>query len=184
MSRILRMRGSRAVPAEVSTTLGLTRADRVLAWSPLVGGGAAVATVDGLRVLTPRGTTVAGAWVEVDHAAWDADSRTVAVWWTGRRAATPLEVEDDTRLPEVIRERVQASVLMTGIVEVPGGQQVRVALRRGHDGTVSAQALPPPGVRLDDPGVGERVSAAVAELRAEAGIDVEPGTLSLRQRRT
>ena len=119
--------------------------------------------------------------MEVDHAAWDADSRTVAVWWTGRRVVTPLEVEDDSRLPEVIRERVQASVLLTGTVEVPGGRQVRVALRRGHDGTVSAQALPPPGVRLDEPGVAERVSAVVAELRAEAGIDVEPGPLSLRE---
>ena len=182
MGRFLRMRASRAVPPEVTTALGLTRADRILAWSPLVGGGAAVATVDGLRVLTPRGTPVVGSWVEVDHAAWDADSRTVAVWWTGKRVATPLEVEDDSRLPEVIRERVQASVLLTGTVEVPGGRQVRVALRRSHDGTVSAQALPPPGVRLDDPGVAERVSAAVAELRAEAGIDVEPGTLSLRER--
>jgi hypothetical protein len=181
MGRKLRIRAARAVPAEVSAALGLTRADRVLAWSPLVGGGAAVATVDGLRVLTPRGTPVAGAWVEIDHAAWDADSRTVAVWWTDRRVATPLEVEDDSRLPEVIRERVQSSVLLTATVEVPGGKQVRVALRRGRDGELSTQALPPPGVRLDDPGVGERVAAALADLRAEAGIDVELGPLSLRE---
>jgi len=175
------VRSARAVPAELAGALELTRADRVLAWSPLVGGGAAVATVAGLRVLTPRGTTVTGSWSEVDHAVWNADSRTAAVWWAGRRQATPLELEDASRLPEVIRERVQSSVVLSSAVDLGSGRVVRIALRRGQDGAVFGQVLPTPGVRLDDPVVAGLVESALADLRAEAGIDVEAATPSLRE---
>jgi len=168
--RILRGRSARAVPAEVAAELGLDRGERVLAWSTLAGGGAAVATLKRLLVRLPTGGVVSGSWTDVDHAAWEAGSSTVAVWWTGRRQPTALEVEDPSRLPEVIRERVQSSVLLSGTVTVPGGRQVRIALRRAEDGGVTTQALAPPGVRLTDPEVADTVERALAALRAEAEV--------------
>ena len=169
--RRFRAHSAPPVPAEVAGELGLGRGERVLAWSPLVGGGAAVATLSRLMLLLPGGKVVSGSWADVDRAAWDADSGTVAVWWSGRRQPTPLEVEDPSRLPEVIRERVQSSVVLSGSVTVPGGRQVRVALRRTDGGGLATQAVAPPGVRLSDPEVADTVGRALAALRAEAEVE-------------
>ena len=178
--RMFRARAARVVPVEIAKELGLGRADRVLAWSTLTGGGAVVATVTELKIKKPDGGVLSRPWAEVDHAAWEADSSTVAVWWAGQRLVTPLEVEDPSRLPEVIRERVQSSVLLAGSVTVPGGRQVRIALRKTADGGIRTQALPPPGVRLDDPGVAEVVDRALASLRAEAAPDGDALGLLMR----
>ena len=151
--------------------LGLETGDRVLAWSPLVGGGAVAATAAGLHVMTPRGRLDVRPWVDVDHAAWDQASRTLAVWWVGRRQATPLEVEDlDGPLPETVRERVQASVIHSVSVPLPGGRTARIALRRRADGSVQEQMLLPPGVRADDPRIAPVMTGALRELREDAGL--------------
>ena len=178
--RMFRARAARAVPGELAKELGVARRDRVLAWSELVGGGAAVATVSGLKVKKPTGGVIDRPWSDVDHAAWESDSHTIAVWWAGQRLVTPLELEGESRLPEVIRERVQASVLLAGSVVVPGGRTVRIALRKGADGGIRTQALPPPGVRLDDPAVAAVVEAALAALRAEAGPEGDTLGMALR----
>ena len=178
--RMFRARAARAVPEEVAKELGLGRGDRVLAWATLAGGGAAAATLAELKIKGPDGGLISRPWSEVDHAAWEADSSTVAVWWAGQRMVTPLEIEGESRLPEVIRERVQSSVLLAGSVTVPGGRQVRIALRKNADGGIRAQALPPPGVKLDDPAVAAVVDQALAALRAEAAPDGDALGLVLR----
>ena len=89
-----------ALPADAAADLEVG-GERVLAWAPLHGGGVAAATVAGLRVRTPQGRLVRRPWTDVDHAAWDEDSATLAVWWVGSRTPTPLEVGDETFLPEV-----------------------------------------------------------------------------------
>jgi hypothetical protein len=159
------------MPAEAAEALGLSGSQRVLAWSLLAGGGAAAATVEGLRILTPRGKLIARDWLEVDHAAWDQDSAMLAVWWVGSRQTTPLEIVDDEgRLPEVVRERVEASVVLSSDVPLPGGRSAKVALRRAADGSLVTQNLLPPGVRVDAAGVAQRLEQAAAELRSEAGL--------------
>lgn len=164
-----------AVPAEPAAELGIGRADRVLAWSCLVGGGVAVALVGGLRVLTPRGERLAHDWTDVDHATWDDASSMLLVWWVGSRRPTPLELLDDVGgLPEVVRERVQSSVLLTVGVSLPGRGAGRVALRRNASGRIMAQALLPAGVSDDDPQVKEALAAAMDSLWAEAGDDLRP----------
>lgn len=157
------------MPADVAQALGVA-GERVLAWSALAGGGAAAATVDGLRIVTPRGVLVSRPWLEVDHAAWDQDSRMLAVWWVGSRQTTPLELLDEEgRLPEVIRERVQSSVLLSSTVALPGGRTARVVLRKGPGGALVTQHLLPPGTRADAPDVAPVLARAEAALRAEVG---------------
>ena len=160
-----------ALPAGAAAALQLDPAERVLAWSGLVGGGFAVATLDGLRMITPQGRRIARPWTDVDHAAWDPDARTLAVWFVGSRATVPLEVEDGTWLAQVVRDRVDASVLLTSELALPGGAVVRLALRRGPDGSVLDQVVPPPGVDLGDPGLAPLVRAGINDLRADAGLD-------------
>jgi hypothetical protein len=161
------------MPAEMLEALELTESrsgNRLLAWSTLVGGGAAAATIKDLRIVTPRGTKLFQPWVQVDHAVWEQESRTLVIWWVGSRRTTPLEIQDDVgRLPEVIRERVQASVVLTASVPLPHGRAGRVALRRGPEGVLVAQALVPPGVKEDAPDVAPLLAAAVEALWSEAG---------------
>jgi hypothetical protein len=154
----------------VAEALELGRGDRLLAWSSLVGGGAAAATIKDLRIVTPRGQKIVQPWVQVDHAVWEQESRMLVIWWVDSRKTTPLEIQDDVgRLPEVVRERVQSSVVLTASVPLPGGRAARVALRRAVDGSLTAQSLLPPGVKQGAPDVAPLVLAAVAALWAEAG---------------
>ncbi len=173
MGLLDRLRAARrpALPDDAAQALGLAEGERVLAWSPLAGGGVAAATVAGLRVVTPRGQVVRRPWVEVDHAAWDQDSRTLAVWWVGSRRPTPLEVGEGSFLPEVVHERVRSSVVLTREVALPGGRTATVALRKAADGTLSTQAVPGRGARMDDPETAALLQQAQAALRAEAGLD-------------
>jgi len=152
----------------VRDELGIGAGERVLAWSALAGGGFAAATPSGLYVLTPFGRRIDRPWHEVDHAAWDPDSRTLAVQWVNG-SITPLELDQRSFVPEVVRDRVQASVVLGTRLEVRGGRAVRLALRRDPQGEVFVQVLPDPGVDLADPEVAIRVRQASAGLRAELG---------------
>jgi hypothetical protein len=165
------VRRRRPLPDDAAEALGLSGSDRVLAWSLLAGGGAAVAMPDGLRIVTPRGKLISREWLDVDHAAWDQESAMLAIWWVGSRQTTPLEIVDDEgRLPEVVRERVQSSVVLSSDVPLPGGRTGKVALRRGKDGRLVTQNVLPPGVKADTAGVAQRLEKAAAELRSEAGL--------------
>jgi hypothetical protein len=159
------------LPVEAVAALQLDPAERVLAWSGLAGGGFAVATLDGLRMITPQGRRIARPWIEVDHAAWNPDAKTIAVWFVGSRSTVPLEVEDGTWLAQVLRDRVDASVLLATELELSGGGTVRLALRRRPDGTVVDQAVPPPGVDPADPELAPLIRRGFDALRSEAGLD-------------
>ena len=155
------------LPAEDAAQLGVED-ERVLAWSPLAGDGVVAATVQGLRARTPQGRLVRRPWTDVDHAAWDEDSSTLVVWWVGTRIATPLEVGDSSFVPEVVHERVRSSIVLTREVPLGDGRSAFVTLRKGVDGALSTQVLPPKGRRLES-------EAAALVRRAEAGLLEEAG---------
>jgi hypothetical protein len=156
------------LPEDAARELGVT-GEHVLAWAELAGGGVAAATPEGLRVRTPQGRIVRRPWVEVDHAAWDEDSGTLAVWWVGSRMPTPLEIGQETFLPEVVHERVRSSIVLVRELPLPGGRAIYVSLRKAADGSLSTHAVAPRGIRLDDPPVAALVANAERELREEAG---------------
>ena len=143
--------------------------ERVLAWAELAGGGVAAATVEGLRVRTPRGRVVRRPWTDVDHAAWDDASGTLAVWWVGSRVPTPLEVGKETFLPEVVHERVRSSIVLTRELPLGGGRTAYVTLRKGADGGLTTHTVAPRGIPLNDPEIAALIRRAEAELREEAG---------------
>lgn len=157
-----------ALPAEVADELGVT-GERVLAWAELAGGGVAAATPQGLRVRTPRGRVLRHPWTDVDHAAWDDRSGTLAVWWVGSRTPTPLEIGEQTFLPEVVHERVRSSIVLTRELSLGEGRTAYVTLRKGADGELTTQTTLPRGVQRDDSRIAGLVARAEAELQEEAG---------------
>jgi hypothetical protein len=157
------------LPVDAAEALGLGVGERVLAWSPLAGGGVAAATVKGLHVQTPTGRTLHGEWAQVRRASWEAGAGTLAVTWMRSRQITPLELTAPGRFPEVVHERVRSSLLLSQEVTTAAGGSVWVALRSLADGRIVTQVVPGPGVREDDPEVAEQVLRAGAALRDEAG---------------
>ncbi len=150
--------------------LGLEPGERVLAWSTLVGGGAVAATPRGLRAVTPFGKVVRRPWTDVDHAAWGGPSATLVVWWVGSRQPLPLELERPGQLPAVVHERVQGSIVVAQEIPLGAGRRVWVAIRKDAGGALSTQAVPSPGVKLDDPEVVRLVRAVSRELSDDAGL--------------
>ncbi|GAB6898202.1 hypothetical protein [Kineosporia succinea] len=172
MKLIPRLPRKAVMPEGMSESLGLDEpgTPRLLAWSILVGGGAAAATTRDLRIVTPRGERMVRSWDAVDQAVWEQNSRMLVIWWVDTRKTTPLEIQDDVgRLPEVVRERVQSSVVLSASVPMPRGKPARVALRRDPDGQLIAQSILPPGVKAEDPRVRAVIEAALADLWADAG---------------
>ncbi|MFN8076153.1 MAG: hypothetical protein U0Q15_12125 [Kineosporiaceae bacterium] len=168
MTFLSRLRRSPSLPADVAGRLDL-RGERVLAWAPLRGEGHVVATA--ARLLAEvDGRTLARPWSEVDHAEFENETEQLVVWWVdGGRVATMLDLDGAGRVPEVVHERVRASVLATTQISLGPRRYLSVALRRGPDGELTTQASPGPGVRLDDPEIAALVEAASRRLREDAG---------------
>lgn len=165
----LGLRRDPRLPAQLRSDLDVGAA-AVLAWAPLVGGGAVVATKQALIAGAEGAGRLERPWSDVDHAEFENGDERLAVWWVGGgSAATVFDLERAGRLPEVVHERVRASVLATSQLSFGPRRYASVALRRGPDGVLFTQVSPGPGVRLDDPEVIEAVAGARRTLLEDAG---------------
>ncbi|WP_461021842.1 hypothetical protein [Thalassiella azotivora] len=162
-------------PGEVLVALALGRRERVLAASPTAEGGWAVGTDRGFALVGADGAVLDRPWSDVDTAAWDDVDGVLAVVWVGgrttwvrpERPAAPAT----RRWLQVVRERVDATVVATHRVEVAGRGGARLVARRVGDALV-LQVLPDRGTDLDAPDV----AAAVAQGRAVLEDQVGPLT--------
>ncbi|MGN6243254.1 MAG: hypothetical protein ACTHQ3_06215 [Motilibacteraceae bacterium] len=164
------------LPDAVRAVLALEPGERVLAVAELLDGGWAVATERAL-LLAP-GPSQGGeaeriSWWTVDSAAWDDASERLVVDARppGRRPVVrrlALHEPESSLLPETVRERVQASIVVS--------QKVRLVGRAG--GRVTARQVPgsaelvwdvqlDPGLDPADPQVQAAAEAAMAEVRAQ-----------------
>jgi hypothetical protein len=166
-----------SLPARVRTVLGLERGERVLAAARLRNGGWLVATTLALHVTGPEGSaeTSRHSWDRVAGAVWSDTAAMLQVTWVdgGRQLVVELAGEDGL-LPEVVRERVEASVVLTRRFEVQGRRGVRVAIRRAHHGAeLRTQVVADRGVDLTDPAIAARVAVELADLREQVGMRPE-----------
>lgn len=181
---------SRAVlPSPIAASLGLVRGERALAFGvDDFTGGYVVATNFALAVVsitapTPGdGTTYAPApaaertlrrpWLFVDAGSWEPDTETLTVTWTdGRRAGQWSFADQSTRLPETLRERVQASVVIATPLRLGDRRSGRVAIRQDFETRgLIAQTMLGRYTRADDPEVQAHVKAALAHLRDQVGL--------------
>lgn len=136
--------------------------ERVLAWARCADGPA-VATRGAL--LLPGQDRLP--WESVEHAAWSAPTLTVtAVDGTVRTA----DCSDPGALPEVVRERVTASVIGETHVELRRGRGVRLVARRTEPGGVRWSTTFDPGLDPSDPELAAAAQAALAATRSAWGV--------------
>lgn len=156
----------------------------MLASAPLADGRWAVATTRALHVAgAAAGAEVAAepsgagaderhGWDEVATATWsDTASMLQVTWADGSRALAVEFAGSAGYLPEVVRERVEASVVLTRRIEVTGRRGVRVAVRREAPGAaLTTQVVADRGVDVREPELAARIAAEVETLREQTGL--------------
>lgn len=154
------------------------RGEKVLAWAAALSGGAVGGTRDALYLVVPSDSeSVRIPWEQVEAAEWNADDRLFRVseigTWGTPRPLHAIELEDASRLLQLVRERVTASIVLQRGIAVAGRRGVRILARRAPRGDlpVTWMCEYDEGVDPDDPEVTALVDAALAEARAEVGLD-------------
>lgn len=168
-------KSSRAeLPSAVLTALELAKGERALAFAVDDFTGAhVVATNYALAVVTPAAErTVRRRWLSVDAGVWDPEAATLTVAWADGGRAEQWSMRDQaTLLPETVRERVQASVVLSARLNLGNRRSGRVAIRQDFaTGELISQTILGGSTRPDDPEVRAHVRAALAHLRDQVGL--------------
>lgn len=162
------------VPPEVARAV--TSGERLLAHGvDEVTGRHVVCGAHRLYVVSPGPSpevVLGRPWRMVDAGTWDPAAGTLRVTWVDGATPERWRLSDDTTVPQVLRERVQASVVVVEAVDLGEGRTARVVVRKDlADGALSTQTVLGPGVRYSDPGVLDATRAVVARLREQVGLD-------------
>lgn len=173
--RLIRRRAPRPeLPPAIAATLELAKGERVLAFGvDDRTGGYVVATTYAFVVVSSNAERLLRRrWLSVDAAAWDPETATLTVTWAdGGRGGQWTISGERTRLPETLRERVQASVVLSSRLTLGDRRTGRVAIRQDFaTRELVAQTILGPYARADDPEVQAHVQAALAHLRDQVGL--------------
>jgi hypothetical protein len=174
MGRLTRRPPRPDLPPAIEKALELAKRERVLAFAVDDNtGGYVVATTYALAVFTSSaGRILRRRWLSVDAGAWEPVTATLTVTWAdGRRAGQWSFRDQQTLLPETVRERVQASVILSTRLNLGDRRTGRVAIRQD----LATRELVPQIIlgryaREDDPEVQAHVQAALAHLRDQVGL--------------
>lgn len=151
--------------------------DPVRAWAVARSGTVVVVGERQLYAVSrrevPPQVTLARPWHLVDAGSWDRDSARLTVTWVDREPPGSWELErEETRVQQALWERVQATVVLADTVDLGAGRSAKVVVRRDlASGRLLGQAVLGPGVRSSEPGVRDAVTAALAHLKEQVGLD-------------
>ncbi|MEO7069542.1 MAG: hypothetical protein ABI131_03525 [Nostocoides sp.] len=163
-----------ALPGAVREALHDRTPEKVLAWAVDDStGDVVVAGIHRVFVVSPDGQVALDRpWHLIDGGSWDADDEALTVTWVEGSPITRWVFRDGaTFVPETLRERVQASVVLAETLRLGGRRTARVVLRQDlATGSMLAQTLLGPGVRAADPGVRQLTQEAMARLKEQVGM--------------
>jgi hypothetical protein len=169
-----RLRSGERLPEALTDALDLARSDRPLTWAhDELSGTTVVATTHGLYAVDTAGVRTLGRpWLDVDAGSWSAELFRLTVTWVDGSRPSQWVFREATMLPETVRERVQASVVLVQHVDLGARQSARAVIRQDlATGELVQQVVLGRGVRADDPNVAEATEAALAFLREQVGLD-------------
>ena len=116
-------------------------------------------------------------WEQIERAGWNADESVLHVWETTSFGtplrATDLAVDDPGRFGQLLRERIDASILVQRHVPLVGKKGVRIVGRRNPaqpDAVVSWSFVLDKGLEPERPGLVDQAEAALKAVRDEFGI--------------
>ncbi|WP_392545264.1 hypothetical protein [Oryzobacter telluris] len=164
------------VPADVAAVIAPGHGEKLLAWAAEERtGGTVVAGRHRLYAVAPGpdGLTVALArpWHLVDAGSWEGETATLTVTWVDGEKPVRLVLPEPGQVPETLRERVQASVVLAEAVDLGNRRTAKVVVRKDLEtDRLLSQAVLPKGVRSTDPGVSEQVREGLARVREQVGL--------------
>jgi hypothetical protein len=121
---------------------------------------------DGWRVELSR------PWHLVDAGTWTGADLALRVTWVDDAPPLRLVLPEPGALPETLRERVQASVVLAETIDLGGPGTARVVVRRDlATGELLSQTVLGRGVNHGDADVAERIAAGLARVREQVGLD-------------
>jgi hypothetical protein len=166
-----------AVPADVAAAIAPEEHEKLLAWA--VEDGSGVTVVAGrhrLYAVSPgpdggHHLTLSRPWHLVDAGLWSEDGSLRVTWVDGERPAR-FVLGDPGLLPQTLRERVQASVVLLEALDLGRRRTARVAVRKNlATGALLTQAVLGPGVSSTDPEVSRQVREGLSRVREQVGLD-------------
>ncbi|HEV7145837.1 MAG TPA: hypothetical protein VGN48_02440 [Pedococcus sp.] len=161
------------LPAPILNALELGAGERVLAWGREQLGATVVATNHHLYAVDAAGQRqLARPWHEVDAGTWSSELGQLTVTWVDGSTPRQWTLGDATLVPETVRERVQASVVIAQRVELGPRRNARVVIRQNlATGDLVEQVVLGRGVRPDDDVMAASTAEALADLREQVGLD-------------
>ncbi|GLZ10980.1 hypothetical protein Acsp04_12150 [Actinomadura sp. NBRC 104425] len=157
------------LPAEIRDALALERGERPLASAATRGGSYVVATSAALHLPTASGGFHRLPWERIDQASWQ-DGH-LHVHTTGGGPEYRVRLPDPGSVPETVRERVTATVVVSRHARLPGGGSVRIAGRRPPGGgDVRWTLVFEAGLDPSDPGLRAQAEQILEDLRRQTGL--------------
>lgn len=158
------VRKNRAVADELSRVLG--HKSQILSQGEGEDGLVLVGTPEHLALRRDDQWQV-WPWEQVKGGSWRSEEREFR-WTTMAEEEFRAQLEDAGRLPELFRERVQASTVAEESFDVPGGT-IQIVARRAPsgDGACKFYAVPRGLVSLEDDELRDFVVAQTDRMRAE-----------------
>lgn len=161
-------------PPDVQATMTLERGERVLASADDTSGQWLVGTDRSLHLQAGNDWVVLP-WQRIDRAAWDDDAAALTVYPVAdfgqvQRSHERTFAQAGPFL-DLLRDRVNASVLLTRHVPVKGSRGLRVVARRPPvgDGPIEWSAVLDETLDPSDPQVVQAVERGLASAQAELG---------------
>ncbi len=160
------------LPAQVGAALALDRSERVLEWTADTAGTVLVATTTNLYAVAGGEVVLSRPWHLVDAGRWNRDTSALTVTWVDGQRRGRWTIEEGAAFLQALRERVQASVVLSEAVDLGDGRSARVVVRRDlATDRLLGQTILGRGIRAGDPGVAEATAAALAALKEQVGLD-------------
>jgi hypothetical protein len=168
------LRKGERLPARVRRAVAGAPGERVLSWGrDSTSEAYVVASNQRVAVVSPDGEVVLDRpWHEVDAGTWSSELQQLTVSWVDGSRPVQWALGSTSMVPETVRERVQASVVLAHKVDLGPRRTARVVIRQDlGSGALLEQVVTGRGVHADDPEVAAATRAALADLREQVGLD-------------
>ncbi len=163
------------LPPEVRAALPLTKGERLLAAScsgrEATGFVWLLATNHRLAAVAEDGQLGwVHPWLEVDSGVWGREASELTLTFVDRPRPLVFPMAQDAVFLQVVRERVQASVVSAQDLDLPGPGKARAALRQDlATGELIEQVVLGRGTRPSEQ-IDQAAADAFAQMREEAGL--------------